>query len=147
MDAAPRARTAETFLVEAVYRSRGKQAALAGGSNAPAADGGRCGLGEEAAVELALDQRGLDLFHRLWPEGLDDARLAGVRDQVAAWVKRQDGLDRERNHFMKGFRQQHGMDRGAYYAEQQRAWRDGLDAVNDRENVARAEAAAKLLDV
>jgi hypothetical protein len=141
-----RLRTAETFLVEAVFRSRAKQAAL-GATGGAAADGGRCGLGVRAAVELNLDRRGLDLFERLWPDGLSDVALQRVRAEMTTWIRRQDALDRERNHFMKAFRAEHGADRTAYTEEQQRAWREGLDAVNDKENAERREAARRLLAV
>ncbi len=138
---------AEFFLQEAVYRSREKQA-----SGAPLgadADGteGNCGLGAKAAVELDLSPRGTELFETLWPSGLSPDALASVHAAMTDWVKRQDGLDRKRNHFLKDFRHQHGFDRGQYDAEQAAAYRTGLDAVNAEVDAGRAEAAAALLAV
>ena len=53
-----------------------------------------------------------------------------ARATVADRVRRQDALDRERNHFMKDFRGTHGFDRPACTPEQEAAWRAGLDRVN-----------------
>lgn len=140
-----RLKCAEAFLAEAVFRSRSRQAAFT--QTTEAADGGRCGLGEKAAVELDLGTRGAELFQALWPEGLPEESLPGVREGLRAWVKRQDALDRARNHFMKGFRKEHGLDRSAYSEEQQRLWRAGLDEVNGSEDEERHAAARRLLEI
>ncbi|MEM7308678.1 MAG: hypothetical protein AAF682_18490 [Planctomycetota bacterium] len=136
---------AQAFLQEAVYRSRARQAAgtslFAGGS---AGDAGQCGLGEKAAVELDLSERGQELFDSLWPSGLDDAARAGLHEAMRRWVTRQDALDRKRNHFLRDFRQTHGFDRGAYSADETKDFEAGLAAVNT-EVASELEAAARTL--
>ena len=64
---------------------------------------------------------------------------------MASWVKRQDALDRKRNHFMKDFRQTHGFDRTTYTSEQLASFETGLDAVNAEVAEARRQAAVALL--
>ena len=125
----------EALLQEAVFRSRGKQAALAGLAGlAPDAKlaAGQRGLGPEAAVELDLSPKGIELANRLWSEPLATAELERVRDVLRNWVRAQDGLDRDRNHFLKGFRREHGFDRRQYTDEQLGAYEAGLAQVNGR---------------
>ena len=115
----PRLATAEAFLQEAVYRSRAKQAALSGLAGlAPDAKlgVGQCGLGEKAAVELDLSPKGVELADALWTEPLPEPELERVRDLMRAFVRAQDALDRDRNHFLKAFRHRHGFDRSAVHA-------------------------------
>jgi hypothetical protein len=64
---------------------------------------------------------------------------------VREWVERQDVLDRERNHFLKAFRQRHGFDRAKYTAEQLVQFEEGLDRVNAQVAAERRAVAAKLL--
>jgi hypothetical protein len=122
---------AEAFLQEAVYRSREAQAGAglwaAGDPNAAS-----CGLGESAAVILDLTPRAIELFDALWPTPLEGGELEFVRDQLRTWVERQDALDRDRNHFLKGFRQKHGFDRSAYSEDQRATFETGLEVVNAR---------------
>jgi hypothetical protein len=131
-----RIQQAEAFLTEAVYRSRGRQAVDAALSPAASGEVGRCGLGEKAAVVLDLDPRGRELFEQLFGALPDDdaseSRLEGIRDALKSWVKRQDALDRTRNHFLKAFRQEHGFDRTAYTKEELAAYESGLEEVNER---------------
>jgi hypothetical protein len=144
-----RVELAETVLVEAVYRSRAKQAAdhaLAGNS---AATGGQCGLGTRAEVELELSERGREALASLAPGELDAGRLKELRAGIAEWVQAQDRLDRKRNHFLKDFRRRHGFDRRAYSSEQHSAFEAGLAAINsevDRERHQRALRLVTLLD-
>ena len=145
MDENERLSLAEAFLREAVYRSRARQAAgvaLARGAR-PAS--GQCGLGERAAIELDLDAKGREIAARLWPQALEEAALERVRARTAAWIERQDALDRDRNHFLKAFRGKHGFDRTRYTDEQTSAFDAGLAEVNAREDLERAEAARALL--
>lgn len=139
----------EAFLQEAVYRSRARQAAgtsvLGVDLNAPAGPG-TCGLGEKAAVELDLSERGEELFGQLWTDAPDPDALARIRDVVAAWVRRSDALDRKRNHFLRDFRQANGFDRTAYTPEQLATFEAGLEAVNAEVRVGLSEAARSLLD-
>lgn len=135
---------AASFLQEAVYRSRGRQAAgveLKRGAS-PAA--GNCGLGEKAALELDLSARGRELAAELWPAGLEGEHLARVRAELAAWVIAQDALDRKRNHFLRDFRQQHGFDRTQYAPETLRAFEQGLEQVNAEESRQRRAAAERV---
>jgi len=132
---------ARSFLQEAVYRSRGDQA----GAALFATDGEGCGLGKGPSVVLDLTPRAEALFRELG--GSEETPLEAVRDAMGAWVRRQDALDRKRNHFLKAFRGEHGADRRAYSEEQQRAFGDGLDAINAQVTAAQDEAARALLDL
>ena len=140
-----RLRLAEHFLQEAVYQSRAKQAAGAALAQAASQAKGQCGLGAEAAVELDLSARGRELFDELWPSGLQAAVLARVRAVLQEWVERQDALDRDRNHFLKAFRQRHGFERNAYAPETLAQFESGLAAVNAQVEAERQAAAQRLL--
>lgn len=134
MDAS-RIELAEAFLREAVYRSRAKQGLIATLSPRQDPDApGACGLGKHAAVELGLDEKGTQLFDRLFASALAENALERVRTAMTDWVTRQDALDRKRNHFMKAFRHEHGFDRSAYSEDEARAYEEGLAAVNDEVN-------------
>jgi hypothetical protein len=137
---------AEGLLGEAVFQSRAKQAA-AGAVQAAGRSGGaaQCGLGREAAVELGLSERGGELFRELWPAAPSAGELERLRGVIAAWVARADQLDRDRNHFLKAFRQRHGFDRRAYSPEQLATYEAGLAEVNACANRELAEAARALL--
>ena len=140
---------AESFLQEAVYQSRGRQAAQTGLARGLMEDKPsgptNCGLGHEAAVELALSPRGEELFAELWPAGCDDAQRTRISEVMAAWSTRQDQLDRDRNHFLKAFRGKHGFDRTQYSAEQTAEYDAGLERVNAQSNAERREHAQRLL--
>ncbi|MBK7644539.1 MAG: hypothetical protein IPJ19_16090 [Planctomycetes bacterium] len=139
-----RAELAESFLAEAVFRSRERQAAgveLRRGAKPLA---GTCGLGEKAAVELDLSSRGRELAGALWPEGLEDARLERVRAALAEWIVEQDALDRRRNHFLRDFRGKHGFDRTQYTSEVTRAFEEGLALINAQETQRRREVAQSI---
>lgn len=141
---------AQTFLQEAVYRSRARQAAgtaLAGLDTAAdvVRDAGNCGLGRKAAVELDLSERGRELFAALWPADLDAEGRARLQASMAAWIRRQDALDRARNHFLRDFRESHGYDRAAYPPETLAAFEKGLAAVNAEVASGLREAARALL--
>ncbi len=135
---------AEAFLQEAVYRSREAQAGAglwaAGDPNAA-----NCGLGESAAVVLDLTPRAIELFDALWPTPIEGEDLAFVRERLKDWIERQDALDRDRNHFLKGFRQKHGFDRSAYSDDLLRTYEAGLEAVNARVTDERRATAEALL--
>ncbi|MEL6907421.1 MAG: hypothetical protein AAFU73_20960 [Planctomycetota bacterium] len=130
---------AESFLQEAVYRSRGDQAGatlLAGGA-------ANCGLGEKPSVALDLTPKAEEHFRSLFGE--TPPALDGVEAAMARWVKRQDALDRKRNHFLRDFRAEHGADRRAYAPETRSAYEAGLDAVNAEVTAGRRAAALELL--
>jgi hypothetical protein len=134
---------AEAYLQEAVYRSREVQAdPLAGGLGVSAG----CGLGAEAAVELAHTEKAASLFEDLFPGSMDARRFGHLRAVTAEWVARQDALDRKRNHFLRDFRREHGAERTAYSADEARAFDQGLEAVNEEERRARRAAARRLID-
>ncbi len=139
MTGAPRIALAESFLQEAVYRSRGDQA----GATLLAAGSASCGLGEKPSVSLDLTPRAQEIFEELF--GDQSVPLDALKDVMARWVKRQDALDRQRNHFLKDFRAAHGMDRRSYTPEQLAAYEAGLDEVNQVVQQARTEAAKDLL--
>jgi len=128
------------FLVEAVYRSRNSQgldSAFAGKSN--------CGLGEGPVANLDLSEKAQSLFDELWPETTDQAHLDAIRVTTRGWVERCDALDRDRNHFLRDFRQTNGFDRSAYTTEQLVEYESGLEDVNSSADAALAEAAEALV--
>lgn len=141
--------TAAAFLAEAVFASRARQAAGASLLRAAERDGSsptNCGLGREAAVELALSPRAAELANALWPTPIAPESLRAVQDVIARWVERQDQLDRDRNHFLKAFRGKHGFDRSAYTPELLAQFEAGLAEVNARVERERGEAARALMD-
>lgn len=130
---------AESFLQEAVYRSRGDQA----GATLLSAGSASCGLGEKPSVVLDLSPRAEELFTEIFAD--ETVALESLKEVMAAWVKRQDGLDRKRNHFLKDFRNAHGFDRSGYNEEQLQLFQTGLEAVNAEVSNARRDAAQSLL--
>lgn len=147
---------ARDFLREAVYRSRARQAASGVLAQPPvsphgpdaerSAALGNCGLGEKAAVVLDLDRRGQELFARLFGgDGLPGPALARVHAAMTDWIRRQDALDRKRNHFLKAFRNEHGFDRRTYGPELLAEYDAGLAAVNEQCDRELDEAALALL--
>ena len=140
---------AEAFLQEAVYQSRGRQAAqvglMRGRMEARAAGPTNCGLGREAAIELALSPRAIELSDELWPAGCDDEQQTLIADTMRAWCERQDQLDRDRNHFLKAFRNANGFDRTQYSTELTAEYEAGLNRVNEQSDAERREHAQRLL--
>ena len=131
---------ARAFLVEAVYRSRNSQgldSVFAGKSN--------CGLGEGPVANLDLSEKAQSLFDELWPEAPDQVHLDAIRATTRGWVERCDALDRDRNHFLRDFRQANGFDRGGYTPEQLVEYESGLEDVNSSADAALAEAAEALV--
>lgn len=140
-----RVQLAEAFLQEAVFRSRAKQAANTALAQLATDKQRQCGLGAEAALELELTPRALELAHELWPDGISAARADALRSSMSAWVERQDALDRDRNHFLKAFRNAHGFDRRAYTPTQLAEYDSGLARVNALADAERRAAAAALI--
>ena len=140
---------AQELLQEAVYRSRGEQAgaALLRARPPGTAGVGNCGLGEKAAVVLDLTPRAEVVYAELFPAGLDAAAVAKLESVLAAWVKRQDALDRRRNHFLKDFRNTHGYNRAVYDAAQLELFEGGLERVNADAREELGAAAVDLLQV
>lgn len=140
---------AEAFLQEAVYQSRGRQAAqvglMRGRMESKPSGPTNCGLGREAAIELALSPRAVELGEELWPAGCDDEQQARIAEAMRTWCARCDQLDRDRNHFLKAFRGKHGFDRNQYSAEQTAEYDAGLERVNAQSNAERREHARRLL--
>ena len=131
---------ARRFLMEAVYRSRNSQglgSVFAGKTN--------CGLGEGPVANLDLTERAQALFDELWAEPLTQAQLDEIRAKTRAWIERSDALDRDRNHFLRDFRQANGFDRTVYTEEQTAAYESGLEKVNSGADEALGEAATSLL--
>ena len=128
--------------MEAVYRSRGAQAGE-GLWSAGDPSAANCGLGREAAVELGLSPKAVELYEQLWTT--DAPEHKHLRAVMTTWVERQDALDRDRNHFLKAFRHKHGFDRADYDTQQANAYRSGLDEVNARTDAERRSAAEQLL--
>jgi hypothetical protein len=141
---AARVELAESFLAEAVFRSRERQAVGVELRRSGSPGAGNCGLGEKAALELDLSARGRELARKLWPAGLAGERLESLKAAVAEWIVEQDALDRKRNHFIRDFRLKHGFDRTAYGAEQSRTFEEGLARVNAEETGRRREVAQRI---
>ncbi len=137
-----RVKLAEAFLEEAVYRSREAQSESDPFEAGPDAT---CGLGAKAVVALELSPRGAEIFDELWRDVLSGEALAALRKVMTEWIRRQDTLDRKRNHFLKDFRREHGFDRTLYTDEQSSAYRSGLDAINAEVDATRRAAAQSLL--
>lgn len=137
---------AEAFLQEAVFRSRGAQAGagLWAKGDPSAAD---CGLGSEAVVSLDLTPKASEIFSELWAGSPGPKIMAHIRSVTTAWVERQDALDRDRNHFLKAFRNKHGFDRSSYDPSQAAAYRQGLDEVNGVVDSERRQSAIRLLQL
>ena len=145
-----RIRRAESFLQEAVYQSRARQAAgvgLSGGrpDGPPGSPTSGCGLGGDSATDLELTERGEELFRELWPRAVGPTELARIQEVMTEWVERQDALDRKRNHFLRDFRQTHGFDRRTYSKELANEMEAGLAAINAEVNERLAAAAKTLL--
>ena len=141
---------AESFLQEAVYQSRARQAAgvgLSGSTLDSAPAPGGCGLGDGASVDLELTPRGEELFRELWPRTVAPTELARIESVLHDWVESQDALDRKRNHFLRDFRQANGFDRRAYSKERAQAFEDGLARVNAEVNLKLRRAAEELLSL
>jgi len=137
-----RLRLAEAFLQEAVYRSREAQK----GESVWRPGVGNCGLGDTAAVDLDLTERAQELSREIWPEPFSPEQTRHVHVVMTRWIERQDALDRDRNHFLRGFRSVNGFDRTQYTGEQAAAYRAGLDRVNGEIDQARRAAALELLE-
>jgi len=127
---------AKKLLQEAVFASRGRSAPkdLDG-------SGAGCGLGAGPNLDLALTDDGERVASLFWPAGLEGARASRARALLTEWIRRQDALDRKRNHFLKAFRGEHGFDRAAYTSELAERFEAGLEAVN-AESLARLDEAA-----
>lgn len=120
---------AKDLFRQAVYHSR--QARFP-------AEQGLCGLGggpSPAGVELLA---ALDVPPTLRP--------AAVLPLLDDWLRAKDKFDRERNHFLKRFRNEHGFDRRQYDAATAKAFDDGLDDINGREEAGLVEHARRLAD-
>jgi len=128
------------FLQEAVFASRG----ASHGFSPRSLDGASgCGLGLRPTLPDDFSPKQAELLTRLG-ESLGPAAALPfdvLREHAAAWVRAQDALDRQRNHFLKDFRNALGFDRTSWSAEVQSAFRTGLDEIN-ADNRARLEAAA-----
>jgi hypothetical protein len=143
-DSDERIALAQSFLQEAVYRSRALQSAA--GALAPSDAPGRCGLGEKAAFVLDVTPEGAALFARIWPTEPPADTVERIRGRMNAWVVEQDALDRRRNHFLKAFRQKHGFDRTAYTPTVVAEFDEGLSRINATEDEARRAAGLELLE-
>jgi hypothetical protein len=141
VDAERRLELAERFLQEAVYQSRAKQAAGTALHQAALDVQRQCGLGDGPAVVLDLSPAARELVPELVPAGPGPH----VAPLLRRWIERQDVLDRERNHFLKAFRQRHGFDRAAYTPALLAEFESGLDRINAQVTAERRAVAAELL--
>lgn len=146
MDAEARLELAERFLQEAVYQSRAKQAAGTALHQAALDVQRQCGLGDGPAVVLDLSPAARELVPQLFPAAqFPSGPGPHVAPLLRRWIERQDVLDRERNHFLKAFRQRHGFDRSKYTPALLAEFESGLDRINAQATAERRAAAAELL--
>lgn len=135
---------ATSFLQESVFASR-----EASHTFSPRAVEGAsgCGLGLRPTIPEDFNDRQASLLEQMIEAaGLppEQVRYDAIRDCVTGWIKMQDGIDRQRNHFLKDFRGVHGFDRKAYAPQIETAFQEGLRAIND-DNRARLQAQASAL--
>ena len=82
---------AEAFLQEAVYQSPGRQAAqvglMRGRMESKPSGPTNCGLGREAAIELALSARAIELSQELWPAGCDGEHQAHIAETMRSGLQ------------------------------------------------------------
>jgi hypothetical protein len=138
---------AEAFLQEAVFQSRAKQAAGAALASGASSKPTNCGLGREAAIVLELSARGEELLRALFAKPLAEPELARVDAVRREWIERQDRLDRDRNHFLKAFRNAHGFDRNRYSPSELAEFEAGLARINGLADAERRERATELLRI
>jgi hypothetical protein len=127
---------AKKFLEAAVFASR---------SAGAGPESGACGLGDGPVLGAAWSEEQQRSMDALVPAGLTAEQRRQVDQEAAAWVRTQDGLDRKRNHFLKAFRQEHGVSRKTYSPPVAAAYDAGLDAVNGDNDARLAAAAQRLL--
>jgi hypothetical protein len=138
-----RVELARAFLQEAVFRARdaGARAEVAAGIAGAASN---CGLGEGPVVDTRLSPRAAEIFASLWGPRPPAAIAEAVAARTRAWVEAQDQLDRDRNHFLKAFRQRHGLERAKYAPAVSAEFEAGLERVNAAARDALEAAAAEL---
>jgi len=85
--------------------------------------------------------RGLELFRKLFADGLDERGAESFRAAMSGWIEKQDAFDRKRNHFLKAFRGRHGFDRTVYPPEVVAEYDAGLAGIASDEDAERIRAA------
>ncbi len=132
------------FLKQVLYKSR---EALHQRSPFSVSSGGSCGLGENPPFLEALGPEwGRFLAGLFPPDGPDDGDGA-LSSLLQSWLKDSDALDRDRNHFLKRFRQAHGLDRRRYDAATEKAFAEGLERLKARQDALLGSYAQKLLEL
>lgn len=135
---------AAAFLQESVYASRAASHAF----SPRALDGASgCGLGLRPAIPEDFSPRQAELLERMTALlGVEPSAMpyGELRKRAAEYIKIQDGLDRQRNHFIKDFRTEHGFERAAWAEPVAAQFKTGIDAIN-AENRARLDALARAL--
>jgi hypothetical protein len=109
-----------------------------------------CGLGETSSLSAPQGTSSPFSPHdTAWAEvvaATGKKPSESLKARVGEWLEGQDRLDRERNHFLKAFRQKHGADRRAYPPETEREFEAGLDRLNAAEDLLLDDTAAALLE-
>lgn len=135
---------AREFLTQILYKSR---EALHQRGPFTVSGGGSCGLGENPPSPEALGpERGRFLAGLFPPDGPDDGGRT-LSPLLQNWLKDSDALDRDRNHFLKRFRQAHGLDRRRYDAATEKAFAEGLERLKARQDALLGSYARKLLEL
>lgn len=126
---------AKDLFRQVVYRSRG--------ASFPSAKTGLCGLGEKSPVFQGLPSEWAPLIGEIFAGKNRREDISGL---LSSWLTEKDTLDRERNHFLKRFRNEHGSDRRKYTPATAQAFDDGLAEINSQEEARLTEHAQKLLN-
>lgn len=129
------------FLQESVFASR----AASHSTTLRLLDGASgCGKGPRPVIPEDFNPRQADLLARmlvLRAVTPSPAMFDTVRDRVGRWVKIQDGIDRQRSHFIKDFRDIHGFEHASWAAPVQAEFKERIDVIN-ADNRVRLDAAA-----
>ncbi len=125
---------ARTFLQETVLASRQTSHAFNPDSLGSATTGG-CGMGPRPDAPDTWTPRQQELISLMsrtagTPPKSDDLLLHNVARTCIDWIRRQDAIDRQRNHFLREFRTRHGFDRHSYDVTVEAAFREGIEAIN-----------------
>jgi hypothetical protein len=137
-----KAESAKSLLRELLYKTREKSHA----GSLPGAGGGLCGLGDPVELFRNLGNDLGPALQNLFRDRTGVDRETATR-LIEGWIKEQDGLDRERNHFLKKFRHEHGFDRRQYGPELEKRFNEGVAAINDRQNQSLDRAAQQLVRI
>lgn len=132
------------FLTQILYKSR---EALHQRDPFAVSSGGSCGLGENPPSLEALGPEWGRFLAGLFPPDGPTGGGRSLSPFLQSWLKDSDALDRDRNHFLKRFRQAHGLDRRRYDAPTEKVFAEGLERLKARQDALLENYAQKLLEL